>query len=231
MTNYSLNYSSQTVSLALGILVAWLMYQVWTGGFKDEEAFVPYNSFVVPDEPQTVKTTSEASSEDKTVNLVARVNAATWSLPYNMSDLTSALEEALNSLGLGKFKVSSVGSKGNFSLARVIVMDKESQWPMAFERVDFMLNSLNPFLLDKILITPAMKGQGGPKALSETVDNHVFRIKNKLGLFYPYPTSDNDMAISPDTIAEHIKTVKAKEEEARILAESQPTVMGPQALI
>lgn len=172
------------------------------------EPFVPYNSFEAP--PNTDSNAWNAINT-RYGQIVQIVNSQKYAMTYNMEQLLNTLEDVLNSSGIGKFKVVSVGKTTPFTLVDVIVTDGLSNQPITFDRVDFMVNSMNPFIIERVLLTPSesmlqqLQVQGQDNLSPDT----TFRIKNPLGLFYPYATSFNEMAIDQNDISQHVARLQA----------------------
>ena len=214
-------------------LVAFLLYGILAK--PTLENFVPYNSYKIPRIDKTDEIMWK-DVRDRLTQLVNLVNTRKWSLSYDMDKLEETLQQVLDASGLGKIQVTSVGGKSSLSLTDVTAIDKQVMMPFKLDRVDFMVDSMNPFIITQVTITPSPVNVPNPDetiaVFSGAYDNSQFRIKNKLGLFYPYPTSDNDMKITGDVIDKHLEVMKAKEIQSKLMFEtSTPTQPAPQALI
>jgi hypothetical protein len=106
-----------------------------------------------------------------------------------------AFTTAINSLGLGVFTVLSVGETQQFTLLDVLVQDVKTMAVMYFKRVDFILESMNPFIVHKIIISPDERFFLSHVTPTDTLSPSLFRLQNPLHLFYPYRTSENEMLV------------------------------------
>lgn len=153
------------------------------------ETFVPYNS------------TEPSFLSADVGQLVAAVNGTDYAISYHMEDLKGALETMINTAvkGMGEFKVMTIGETQPFTLTDVLLRDSGGSH-VRLKRVDFVVSSVRPFVIQKAILVPDT-AYSTEKAASEGLvgvpphDNR-FLIKNPLHLFYPYETSDNEMAIS-----------------------------------
>ena len=212
--------SYNNIQFILFLLGALLVYGIVR---TKREHFVAYNSFETP-------TITEKDAQnwdtlnDRFGTLLQMINGQTYAMSYQMDNLIQTFSDMLNASGLGKFKVLSIGSSKPFTLLDVVVLDVTTRQPIHFDRVDFITNSLNPFLIQKVITSPSMLNTA-PKAIDELRPDSVFRIKNELGLFYPYPTSFNEMATSQDIIDTFQQVLAEKAQEQKTLAQVQPVTL------
>jgi hypothetical protein len=191
--NSSIVLKMVSLKRCLPVIVLLLTIQMFIGSRQIYEKFVPFNSFFIPDKDDL----SFSKTQLKFKDLTSLVNTGVYSIPYDLTgDLVPILESILNSFNLGKFHVISVETKKAFVLFSVVVQDIETFALTSFSRVDFQVDSLNPFLLKKVYITPNDTPQFTQFVTPLTPLDSQFRIKNQLHLFAPYDTSDNEKILS-----------------------------------
>lgn len=186
----------QIVMLAI---VAFIVYKIVR---CKRENFVPYNAFEAPATSTLDVNTSELAHA-KFGTLVQTINGTQFALSFELESLSVAFETALNQVSLGRYKVLSIGQTLPFSFLNVQVLDKELGEVFQFKRVDFIVSSLSPFVIDKIIVSP-VDSEGTVKGVDELSEDSTFRIKNPMGLFYPYATSYDETVLSQTAIQSFI---------------------------
>ncbi len=166
---------------------------------QTREQFVPFNAFQVP-----IITEKDVADWD-VVNrrfgtILQLVNGQRFALSYQLQDMTDVFVRVLNGLGLGEFKVVSIGDTKPFTLFDVNVLDTTMGTPFHFDRIDFIVNSVNPFVVERVVTTPSLASAAS--AVDPMRPDDLFVLKNPYSLFFPYKTSFNDMAITPAHVAE-----------------------------
>ncbi len=203
------------ISIAIGLLFVYLVCTApcVTEGFSP----VPYNAFGDPP-LETMKEKDVKDLGDKFTNLIASANGTQFAISYHMDSLKEALETILNSLGFGRFKVISIGDTSPFTMNNVIIQNTSNLSIAKLERVDFIVTSSVPMVINKVIISPdkAFNDFRLPKgyAKDESEMGNIFQIKNPLHLFYPYKTSHNDMAITASEQKEFNDLVAQRERES-----------------
>jgi hypothetical protein len=178
------------------ILLLALAYLIYTTMMerKSLSQFVPYNSFEAPTE---MKPKEWQQLNDKFGTLVQLVNTTTFSVAYQLDNMVAALSTVLNNMGIGKFDILSVGSSTPLSLTDVVVQDVNTLAITRFARVDFVVESLNPFVIQKVVISPDKQFTSSQNIVARDIlVPNMFRIKNDMHLFSPYKTSDDDMKLT-----------------------------------
>lgn len=137
-------------------------------------------------------------------NVVQVVNGTNYDISVNMRDTIAKLLQVLNASGLGTFIISSVGNSSPFTLYDVLVQETKSGQQTLLKRVDFVLDPLDVSRIGKVILTPDLvpvnpdqKIEGSP----QSEEDKQFKIENPLFLFYPYATSDNDMAFPSSEVS------------------------------
>jgi hypothetical protein len=166
----------------LFLVFAYFIYHAISTLGVHHAGFVPYNSFEVPD---TIDPKTGMDLYSKFGTIVDTVNSSTFSISYQLKNVIDSFANVLNGLGLGKFRIISVRDSKPFTLESVLIQDELTNKMHLFKRVDFIVDSLDPFKISQIIITPEPQGV-------DPLAPDVFRINNPLHLFYPYKTSDND---------------------------------------
>lgn len=199
------------VVLLVGIIIAHTI-----SAKHDMAHFVPFNSYEVP--PLTSEYTDKLSDiHDKFGTLVSYVNSQRFALSYHLDSLISTVENVLSSALNSTVVVSSVDKTTPFTMVGVIALDKVGKSVFKFERVDFIVNSMNPFLIEKIILTPNINvNEPIVQPLDDINSGTDFRIKNTLGLFYPYPTSYNDMVLTEEDVDKYNATVEESIAEEKL---------------
>lgn len=175
----------------LVILFTFLLFQSIRGG---SESFVPSNSF---EAPGNISTQQWQKLNDKFAQLIQIVNTTNYSVSYQLDNMVSVFTAILNSTGLGRFTVISVGESKPFSLFNVIIQDIETLAMVKFSRVDLIPGSMQPYIIEKIIITPDPSFLSSERVVpQDKLREQLFQIDNPLHLFYPYKTSDNEMVIT-----------------------------------
>jgi hypothetical protein len=177
----------------LVLFVSVLVYRIY---MTKKEEFVPYNSFEAP--PTRASDVQNMNLiNQKFGNLLQTINGTTFALSYELDNLLDSLQKGLDVVNPGKFKIVSVGQTLPFTLLDVLILDVELNQSITVKRIDFVVSSLNPFIIENIIVTPQTEDVMPIDDLQEAT---TFRIKNNLGLFYPYRTSYNDSILSKEAI-------------------------------
>ena len=178
------------VLLGFGYLIYYVMMER-----KQLAHFVPSNAFEVP---RKMDEETWQKLNDKFGQLVQLINTTPFEMAYNLEDMIGAFVLILNNMGVGKFNVLSVGKSDQFTLLDVVVQDVDTMAVTRFSRVDFVVESMNPFKLRQVLITPDKQWVSSQNVTpTDFLRPDHFRIKNPLHLFNPYETSDDDMRLTP----------------------------------
>lgn len=191
------------------LLLMALAFLLYHAIIEKRESFVPYNSFEAL--PETISAPLWKDIHDKFGTLVQTLNNGTYSASYELSNLIETFLKMLNDAGYGKYIILSVGESRQFTLVDVLVQDIETLAITKFIRVDFSVDSINPFKIQKVIITPDTEFVSSQSVQPQDSNRDFFRIKNPLHLFSPYKTTDNDMAISSDDTQLFNKTLNEKE--------------------
>lgn len=205
--------SSLNLTPILILIVAYLIYYIVVESQNQDQVdfFVPSNSYEAPDESMLSQNDWKTLNE-KFGRMISIVNKTTYSMAYQLDDMINAFGTVINNLGMGKFSIISVEKSLQFSLINVVVQDLETLAITKFARVDFIVESMNPFKIHKIMITADAEFKSSQNVLPQ--DNlkpdSLFRIKNPLHLFYPYSTSDDEMNFAESDKVEFEKAVNAK---------------------
>ena len=162
--------------------------------------FVQYNSSSVPHGTSTI--TDYASTAERLYTAINAVNSTNYALSSQMLDMVQTLTNALNATGAGTYAVIALGSSKQFSLFNVVLQETSTFATMTMTRVDFIIESTNPQVITKIVLTPqdtaTMSKSGNSVKAQDKLGSTFFEIHNRAGLFAPYPTSDNEMTLTPD---------------------------------
>jgi hypothetical protein len=158
---------------------------------------------------------------DKFGTLVNLVNTTTFSVAYQLDNMIDALSTILNNVGVGKFDILSVGTSTPLTLSDVVIQDVNTLAVTRFKRVDFIVESLNPFIIQKLIITPDKQFIASQNVIARDPNAPaIFRIQNALHLFNPYRTSDDDMNLTKADLALFESTILEKEKEMNKMATS-----------
>lgn len=161
------------------------------------EHFVAYND---SEPPKGLSAADWAGIHDNFGTLIQAVNRTPHAFAYNVEDLREVLAYAINATKLGTYVILSIGNVYNYSMSNVLIQDVVTQAITKFNRVDFIVDTLLPRKVRKIIITPetTFRSTRNVEKDDPLVDAQYFKLKNQLHLFYPYNTSDNDMYITAD---------------------------------
>lgn len=172
------------------------------------DTFVPFNAF---EAPTTLTASQWQQLNDKFSRLVQAVNTTSYQVSYQLENILDALQNILNSSGQGKFYVLSVEESKQFTLINVIIQDLETMAVMKFSRIDFLVDSIDPYKIQKVILTPDKTFLSSQNVnAKDALQPQMFRIQNPLNLFYPYRTSQNEMIITNDDTKEFEKLLKEK---------------------
>jgi hypothetical protein len=206
----------------LYLVFAFLIYHMMMQNSSDViNTFVPSNAYEVP---KNLSDKDWQKLNDKFGTLIQVVNSTTYDVSYQLDNLLDAFLTILNSSGQGKFVILSVGTKQDqFTLYDVLVQDISTLAVTKFSRVDFIVQSLNPFRIHRVVITPETKFLSSQKVVPRDVLRpKEFRILNPLHLFNPFATSDTFSAITSDDKAMFEQTLREKAVTLQSLAPGNP---------
>ena len=184
--------------MLLLFILACGLYHSWT---KTTEAFVPFNATEAVDE---LKPDQWRGVKAKFGTLIQTVNTTTFAVGYRMGDMVRALETVLNAVAKDQYSIVSVGSQEHFTLRDVILQENATLATVKLARVDFVLESMNPFQIQKVILSKDEtydNSQNIAPVDALNGDTLLFEIQNPLHLFYPYQTSDNQMVITDTDVA------------------------------
>lgn len=218
-----MNWLNQLTPL-LFLVFAYLIYHMTMQNSR-VDTFVPYNAFEAPD-PDKMKGKDWQILNEKFGRLIQLVNASTFDVAYQLDDQANAFKDILNNMGVGTFNVISIGATEPFTLREVLVQDVNSLAVTKFSRVDFIVESMNPFKIQKMIITPDKQfvSSSNVRPTESLKPDHMFRMQNPLGLFYPYRSSDNEMIITPDDSKMFDKLIAEKATQLDLMREN--TIKG-----
>jgi len=214
---------AKTLKPLLVLLFAYLIYTVALDRHSISE-FVPSNSFEVP---TTLSPQDWQKLNDKFGTLIQIVNTTTFSVSYQLDNMLAALVTILNNVGVGKFEVLSVGFSTPLTLEDVVIQDVNTLAVTRFKRVDFIVESLNPFIIQRVVITPDKQFIASQNVIpNEPLKPEFFRINNPLHLFNPYKTSDDDMRLTSADVVLFQKTAAEKAKEMEKMASENAVTAG-----
>lgn len=195
------------LSLVLIICYAYKEY------FIRETFVVAHNTHSVPRTESSAQKTFQESRQ-QFGRLVQLVNSTNYKVTYNMENILGAFEAVLNKQDISKYHILSIGDTKPFTLYDVIIQDVQSLATIRFKRVDFMVDSLNPFVIKNVIIhvDPDYTTTQNLMATQELQPDTQFRIKNPLNLFAPYDTTDNENIRTGHDLDELQKIIKEKQE-------------------
>lgn len=207
--------SLQYLRPLLFLAFAYLIYTISLER-KSISEFVPHNSFEVP---TTLEPKEWQKLNDKFGTLVQVINTTTFAVAYQLDNMIAALSTILNNVGVGKFDILSVGTSSPLTLNDVVVQDVNTLAVTRFKRIDFIVESLNPFIIQKVVITPDKQFLSSQNVLpSEPMAPKLFRINNPLHLFHPFKTSDDEMRLRQEDIKMFQDTMVEKSRELENMA-------------
>jgi hypothetical protein len=180
--------------LLLILILLYLLFSCYT----PIESLVPFNSYEAPNNSPTIWN----QSRDKFGTLIQTINSTNYAVSYNINNQIDALKKVLNSQNIGKFNILSIQDTKPYTLFNVIIQDVDTFAVIRFARVDYMIDSVNPFIIKNIKVTldNTFTSNQFVQGLDSLQNDTVFRIKNPLHLFAPYDTSDNENIVSTDDI-------------------------------
>lgn len=215
------------VKTLLVIAFAYLIYTTFLD--KSISKFVPYNSFEVP---QSLSSKEWQQLNDKFGTLIQVVNTTTFSVAYQLNNMTAALLTILNNVGIGSFVILSVGTSSPLTLTDVVIQDVNSLAVTRFARVDFIVESMNPFIISRVVLTPDKQYISSQDVTPrDKLRPNFFRLENELSLFSPYKTSDNSMMLTNVDKQMFLDTITEKDKELANMAESDSVTAGSVAVI
>jgi hypothetical protein len=208
------------------ILLMGLVYIIYCLVAKNDRLspFVPSNAFEVP---RNVDPATWQKLNDKFGQLIQLVNTTPFQVAHRELDFVGAFGNIINNLGIGKFTVLSVGYNQQFTLRDVVVQDVDTMAVTRFSRVDFIVESTYPFVIRQVIITPDKQWINSQKVLpKDNLKPNFFRLKNPLHLFYPYATSDDDMALGTSDKILFQQTMKEKADALTAMSAQDSVKMG-----
>lgn len=212
-------FSLNQLTPVMFLFFAYLLYQMIMNEGRID-MFVPSNSFEVP---QTIKAKDWQVLNDKFGTLVQLVNTTTFDVAYKLDDMVDALNIVLNNSGVGKFNILSVGESQQFTLLNVVVQDVATLAVTKFKRVDFIVESQNPYKIQKVIITPEKEFLSSQNVVpTDKMKPDMFRYMNPLHLPYPYRSSDNEMMVTEDDKVMFEKNMTDKAVMLKTLSKENP---------
>lgn len=215
-------------------VLAFVAYVLYTFAVQNEKVdnFVPFNAFEVP---QYLKPQEWQMLNDKFGNLVQLTNTTNFSVATqtgSIEELIKALDRIINSIGTGRFNILSIGSSLPLTLTDVVVQDVDTLAVTKFSRVDFVVESTNPYIIHKVIVTPDPQFVSSQKVVpQDALSPKMFRIKNPLHLFYPYATSDDDMRLTAGDETLFRTTVEEKADQMLSMSSTNAVNAGTVAMI
>ncbi len=197
MINTKRMVSFNQIKPFLAVAFAYFIYQTLIVK-KHLEYFVPSNSF---EPPTNLSPEKWQALNDKFGRLIQLVNTTTFDVSYQLDNIIDTFTTILNNVGVGKYVVLSVGETKQFTLMNVLVQDISTLAVTKFARVDFIVASLDPFSIHKVIITPDGEFKTSQTVLPrDPMKPEMFRIQNPLHLFHPHHTSVNEMALTKNDV-------------------------------
>ena len=186
-------FSIDQIKPVLILVFAYFIYTAFVEN-KIVDSFVAFNEFesILPNQ----KVTDWNTIYSKFGTLVSKINNTEYSMSYQLDDILDTLTKILNSTGLGNFVIVSVGETKPFTLYNVTIQDTATLDITTFSRIDFITDSINPFKIQKIIVSPKSLDTSTLQS-QDSLQPGFFQIQNPLHLFYPYKTSDDNMMITP----------------------------------
>jgi hypothetical protein len=186
--------SLQQLKQILILMFAYLIYSMSLEKTDDISHFVPWNSY---EAPTNMKPQEWQQLNDKFSTLIQTVNSTNFAVGYQLNNMVEALKTVLNNVGVGNYIILSVGNSTPLSLTDVVVQDVSTLAVTRFSRIDFIVESMNPFIISKVIITPDKQYISSQNVLpKDPLKPNVFRIENCLHQFSPYATSDDAMTLT-----------------------------------
>ena len=186
------------------VLLVSLLYFMWVLIRRESDGgtiskFVPFNATQAPD---TLRPNQWKSIRERFGSLIQTVNGRTFAISYQIEDMLSALRAVLNAVAPGKYAILSVGEHQHFALRDVLIQEVETLAMIRFSSIDFVLESMNPFIIQKVVLTldSSFDNTQDVQPVQSGRDQEFFTLRNPLHLFYPYNTSDNTMVITPTDV-------------------------------
>ena len=182
-------------TIVLLLLLSWMCFHLIRRESSNIATFVPFN---VTEASDALQPDQWRSVHDRFGSLVQTVNQTTFALSYRMDDMLTALKTVLETVAKGKYAILSIGEQQHFALQDVIIQEVDTLAMVKFASVDFVLESMNPFRIQKVVLTmdPLYNNSQDVKPSNTLGGPGLFQLSNPLHLFYPYNTSDNRMAIT-----------------------------------
>jgi hypothetical protein len=173
------------------VTVCYILYYYYITNTKENYNVVASNSYNAPKVDGPLEKNWDIINKQFGV-LVKRINSTNYQVSYQMENIIDAFEKILNKYG--KYKILSVEESKTFTLNGVIIQDVGSFFVKRFKRVDFIIDSIDPFLIKNVIIDTDNEFISSEfvNPRDELRNDSMFRIKNNLHLFAPYNTSDNE---------------------------------------
>jgi len=201
------------------IIIIFIAYFLYCSTCSNvNEFFVPFNSFST----ELKKLSPDGPAQDynliqeKFKKLYTVINNTKYRTRYSMTNLVPAFQDILDQHSdIGKYIVVTSNPTQQFTLFNVLIQDVESFGLFRFNRIDFIIDSLNPFVIKKVILQPDTSFQSTQQVLplDQLSSDELFRLKNPLHLFNPYSTSLNEMIQTNDDM-KYLKNIIIEKEQA-----------------
>ena len=191
---------NEIVIAALIVCLLYMMYLVsCTNYHLYLEKFVAFNSYKVPNDTNT------NSNFDK---LFQTIDTTNYHISYDLDNILSTFQDILGK----QVTILSVGDTKPFTLYNVTLQDSLTFAITRLTRVDFIVDSLNPYVIKKVFIQkdPNFTSTEFVLPIQQLQDDTRFRIKNDLHLFEPYDTSANELKTTKDDSDLLLQIIKDK---------------------
>ena len=200
--------------------VSYLIFYGLMYNLKPEKMsnFVAFNNYSIPETDSSSQKVFKDSRE-QFGKLIQLVNSTNYQVSYDMENILSAFEKVLEKTGPSKYHILSIGDTKPFTLYDVIIQDVSNLSTTKLKRVDFMTDSMNPFIIKNVIIQADDTFSASQYILprQELQNDNQFRIKNPLNLFAPYDTSDNENIRTNSDIELLRNVIKEKEQVLKTL--------------
>jgi len=152
-----------------------------------KEPFVAANDYEAPDATDGTWTAISA----RFGRLVQSINASSYAQVAEPNKLVEAFQSMINTTEGTTFRILSVGRIDHITLYDVVIQDTATQQTTRFPRVDFVLSSMNPITIQKIIVTPSADARV-VCGVSDLSPAQPLELRNQLHLFSPFRTSQDD---------------------------------------
>ena len=124
---------------------------IYTKIDQNKENFVPSNSY---ESNQLLSPEDQTTLRGNFGKLMDFVNGTEYQTSYNLDNTVDFLMRVLNNTGIGKYKLVSIGRTLPFTLVDVQVQNVETKEVNFISRVDFLVTSINPTKVSRVILTP-----------------------------------------------------------------------------